>query len=63
MFLFVLRLSDPYRKMWEVDVIYIASSRDDTGPGASGHVQDLQGHHQDDQEQLLEHSVGFKWGL
>ncbi len=24
------------------------------GPGASGQVQDLQGHHQDDQEQLLD---------
>ena len=38
-----------------VDVIYIASTRDETGPGASGQVQDLQGHHQDDQEQLLDH--------
>ena len=26
-----------------------------TGPRASGQVQDLQGHHQDDQEQLLDH--------
>ncbi len=38
-----------------LDVIYIASTRDETGPGASGQVQDLQGHHQDDQEQLLDH--------
>ena len=29
------------------------------GTGASGQVQDLQGHHQDDQEQLLDH---FKAG-
>ena len=26
-----------------------------TGTGASGQVMDLQGHHQDDQEQLLDH--------
>ena len=26
-----------------------------TSTGASGQVQDLQGHHQDDQEQLLDH--------
>ncbi len=32
-----------------VDAIYIASTRDETGPGASGQVQ-----HQDDQEQLLD---------
>ena len=38
-----------------MDVSYIASTRDETGPGASGQVQDLQGHHQDDQEQLLDH--------
>ena len=30
-------------------------TRDETGPGASGQVRDLQGHHQDDQEQLLDH--------
>ena len=38
-----------------VDVIYIASARGGAGPGASGQVQDLQGHHQDEQEQLLDH--------
>ena len=38
-----------------VDVIQIASNRDNTGPGASGQVQDLQGHFQKDQEQLLDH--------
>ncbi len=38
-----------------VDVIYIASTKDETGLGASGQVRDLQGHHQDDQEQLLAH--------
>ena len=27
-----------------------------TGTGASGQVQDLQGHHRDDQEQLLDQS-------
>ncbi len=37
-----------------VDVIYIASNRDNTAPGASGQVQDCQGHLQDDQEQLLD---------
>ncbi len=37
-----------------VDVIYIASTMDETGPGAPGQVQDLQGHLQDDQEQLLD---------
>ena len=35
-----------------VDVIYSASNKDETGPGASGEVQDHQEHHQDDQEQL-----------
>ena len=38
-----------------VDVIYIASNRDNAGPGASGQVQDHQEHQQDDQEQLLDH--------
>ena len=38
-----------------VDVIYSASNKDDTGPGASGEVQDHQEHHQDDQEQLQDH--------
>ena len=36
-------------------VISTASTRDEAGPGASGQIQDLQGHHQDDQEQLLDH--------
>ncbi len=38
-----------------VDVIYSASSKHNTGPGASGEVQDHQEHHQDDQEQLQDH--------
>ena len=41
-----------------VDVIYSASSRDNTAPGASGEVQDHQEHHQDDQEQLQDHFYG-----
>ena len=50
---------------WElrapVDVIYSASNKDNTAPGASGEVQDHQEHHQDDQEQLQDHFyVGFK---
>ena len=36
------------------DVIYIASSKEETNPGASGQVQDHQEHHRDDQEQLLD---------
>ena len=44
-----------------VDVIYSASNKDKTGPGASGEVQDHQEHHQDDQEQLRDHFYdGFK---
>ena len=44
-----------------VDVIHIASTRDEAGPGAPGQVEDLQGHHQDDQEQLLDHfKAGFR---
>ena len=38
-----------------VDVIYSASNKDNTAPGASGEVQDHQEHHQDDQEQLQDH--------
>ena len=38
-----------------MDVIYVASTKDETGSGASGQVQDRQEHHQDDQEQLLDH--------
>ena len=41
-----------------VDVIYIASTRDETRPGASGQVQDHQEHHQDDQEQLQDDFYG-----
>ena len=37
-----------------VDVIYIASNKEETNPGASGQVQDHQEHHRDDQEQLLD---------
>ena len=33
----------------------VAGTRDERGPGNSGQVQDLQGHHQDDQEQILDH--------
>ena len=36
-----------------MDVIYIASNKEETNPGASGQVQDHQEHHRDDQEQLL----------
>ena len=35
-----------------VEVIHIASNKDDTGPGASGQLQDHQDHLQDDQERL-----------
>ena len=38
-----------------VEVIYSASNRDETGPGASGQVQELQEHHQDVQEELQDH--------
>ncbi len=45
-----------------VDVIYSASNRDNTGPGASGEVQDHQEHHRDDQEHLLDHFTAcFIW--
>ena len=45
-----------------VDVIYTASNKDNTAPGAPGEVQDHQEHHQDDQEQLQDHFyVGFDW--
>ena len=45
-----------------VDVIYVASNRNNTAPGASGEVQDHQEHHQDDQEKLQDHFyVGFIW--
>ena len=37
-----------------VDVIYVASNKEETNPGASGQVQDHQEHHRDDQEQLLD---------
>ena len=37
-----------------MDVIYIASNKEETNPGASGQVQDHQEHHRDDQEQLLD---------
>ena len=44
-----------------VDVMYSASNKDNTAPGASGEVQDHQEHHQDDQEQLLDDfKEGFK---
>ena len=44
-----------------VDVMYSASNKDNTTPGASGEVQDHQEHHQDDQEQLQGHFYkGFK---
>ena len=43
-----------------VDVIYSPNNRDNTGPGASGQVLDVQGHLQDGQEQLLDH---FKKGF
>ena len=33
---------------------YVASTREETNPGASGQVQDHQEHHRDDQEQLLD---------
>ena len=50
-----------------MDVIYVASNKDNTAPGASGEVQDHQEHHQDDQEQLQDHFyVGFtrfQWGF
>ena len=43
-----------------VDVIYIASNKEETNPGASGQVQDHQEHHRDDQEQLLDNFLeGF----
>ena len=43
-----------------VDVIYVASNKDNTAPGASGEVQDHHEHHQDDQEQLQDHFLcGF----
>ena len=38
-----------------VDVIYVASNKDNTAPGASGEVQDHQEHHRDDQEKLQDH--------
>ena len=37
-----------------VDVIYIASYKEETNPGDPGQVQDHQEHHRDDQEQLLD---------
>ena len=37
-----------------VDVMYVASNKEETNPGASGQVQDHQEHHRDDQEQLLD---------
>ena len=37
-----------------VDVIYSASNKEETNPGASGQVQDHQEHHRDDQEQPLD---------
>ena len=49
---------DPYRAPLEgppVDVISVASSKDNTAPGASGEVKDHQEHHRDDQEQLQDH--------
>ena len=42
------------KKNAPVDVIYVASNREETKPGASGQVQDHQEHHRDDQEQLLD---------
>ena len=43
-----------------MDVIYVASNKDNTAPGASGEVQDHQEHHRDDQEKLQDHFyVGF----
>ena len=44
-----------------VDVMYSASNKDNTAPGASGEVQDHQEHQQDDQEQRQDHfHVAFK---
>ena len=44
-----------------MEVIYIASNKEETNPGASGQVQDHQEHHRDDQEQLLDDfKEGFK---
>ena len=43
-----------------MDVINVASNKDNTAPGASGEVQDHQEHHRDDQEKLQDHLyVGF----
>ena len=51
-----LLLKDPLKDAQHLilDVIYIASNKEETNPGASGQVQDPQEHHRDDQEQLLD---------